>query len=181
MARILSLSPSTASRPTQNSKNAPDAQNSTTRECRTEEQSGGVAQSNRIKRHPAICLSKESTEGGFAEKMHFSSPASGLRNASSVERCRGFALKQGSVASASEESRNYVDQPILAVNSTLGALRALHLICCAHMRLLTVTAERFVEGLPQFSPSSKLGPQLCRRKPRFDCSHYCILRSAPSP
>ena len=104
MARILSLSPSTASRPTQNSKNAPDAQNSTTRECRTEEQSGGVAQSNRIKRHPAICLSKESTEGRFAEKMHFSSPASGLRNASSVERCRGFALKQGSVASASEES-----------------------------------------------------------------------------
>ena len=96
--------PPTASRPTQNSKNAPDAQNSTTRECRTEEQSGGVAQSNRIKRHPAICLSKESTEGRFAEKMHFSSPASGLRNASSVERCRGFALKQGSVASASEES-----------------------------------------------------------------------------
>ena len=92
------------SRPTQNSKNAPDAQNSTTRECRTEEQSGGVAQSNRIKRHPAICLSKESTEGRFAEKMHFLSPASGLRNASSVERCRGFALKQGSVASASEES-----------------------------------------------------------------------------
>ena len=96
--------PPTVSRPTQNSKNAPDAQNSTTRECRTEEQSGGVAQSNHIKRHPAICLSKESTEGRFAEKMHFSSPASGLRNASSVERCRGFALKQGSVASASEES-----------------------------------------------------------------------------
>ena len=78
-------------------------------------------------------------------------------------------------------SRNYVDQPILAVNSTLGALRALLLIWCAHMRLLTVTAERFVEGLPQFSPSSKLGPQLCRRKPRFDCSHYCILRSASAP
>ena len=46
-------------------------------------------------------------------------------------------------------SRNYVDQPILAVNSTLRALQALHLIWCAYMRLLTVTTERFVEGLPQ--------------------------------
>ena len=51
-------------------------------------------------------------------------------------------------------SRNYVDQPILEVNSTLRALRALQLILCAHMRLLTFPTKRFVEGLPQFSPSS---------------------------
>ena len=51
-------------------------------------------------------------------------------------------------------SRNYVDQPILEVNSTLCALHALHLILCAHMRLLTFPTKRFVEGLPQFSPRS---------------------------
>ena len=79
-------------------------------------------------------------------------------------------------------SRNYVDEPILAVNSTLGALRALHLICCAHMRLLTVTAERFVEGLPlpQFSPSSGRNYVVASQDSIAATIAFCVVQVHPA-